>query len=108
MLSNLISKAQKIFTQKPDQDDLKQIQAQIDELTDINILMESDGGKVLVKWLKSEVKSTIDSLIKTRDTKFISDLESQLKLFNKLTSSKDDLRLIENWLAEEINKYDQE
>ncbi len=108
MLASLISKAQKIFQQKPDQDDLKQTQNQIEELTDINILMEGNGGKVLINWLKTEVKNTIDNIIKTKEVRFISDLESQLKLFNKLTSSKDELKLIEDWLSEEINKYEQE
>lgn len=107
-ISQLISKAQKIFTQKPDQEDIKQTEKQIEESTALQRIMESRDGEVLIKWLKSELTGTIDNLIKTRDTKFISDLESQLKLFNKLTSSKDDLKLIENWLSEEINKYEQE
>lgn len=107
-IHQLISKAQKIFIQKPDQDDLKQTENQIDELNALQRIMESKDGEILVKWFKSEVKNTIEKLIKTRDEKYISDLDSQIKLFNKLTSSKDSLKLIENWLSEEINKYGQE
>jgi hypothetical protein len=107
-IANLLSKAKEIFTQKPDQADLDQQEKLISELTDLNILMSSKEGKVLINWLKGEVVSTIQNLIRTREDKYISDLESKLNLFNKLTSSKNDLKLIEDYLAEEINKYEQE
>jgi len=108
MITNLINKAREIFSQKEDQEIIRQTEAQAEDLSALTRIMDSKDGEVLIDWLKGEIKSTIDNLIKTREDKYISDLDSSLKLFNKLTSSKDDLKAIENMLSEEVKKYVQE
>jgi hypothetical protein len=105
---NIFNKARELFKQKEDQEPLRQLESQVEELNALTRIMDTKDGEVLINWLKSEIKATIDNIIKTREDKYISDLDSNLKLFNKLTSSKEDLKAIEAWLSEEVNKYVQE
>lgn len=86
---NLLSKAKEIFTTQEDQKTLADIKQQAMDLQDIQITMDSDGGKKLKQMIVNDFFTALNKLIETREDKYISDIKSLMDLINKLNVNQD-------------------
>lgn len=69
-----------------------------DTASQLLMFSESEAGKILITQLKSDISKAIQLLIETRKARYVSDLESNLNLLNKLIGSKSTADAISSWL----------
>ncbi|MDQ5987378.1 MAG: hypothetical protein CSYNP_03118 [Syntrophus sp. SKADARSKE-3] len=102
MFNNLLDRVKSIFTTDEDQETLKEMENRISDLQDIQITMESEGGKKLKKMLVNDFFITLEKLFETREEKYISDLKSITDLINKLNVNQE-LDEIRQYLEDKLN-----
>lgn len=61
-------------------------------------LINSKEGEVLMIWLDSQIATTLELLLNTRETRYLSDLRSYFELKKKLTGASSTKESIEAWL----------
>lgn len=91
--------------------EVKEIIADLDAVTKINVVAESEGGKVLVKSLISDVIRCVDTLAGGYSTltiqQFVSlsaDMKTKLDIVRVLTKSGKNKKFLEELLEEAIEK----
>lgn len=102
-IHSLLSRAKQIFIKPEDQAKLKALEDSVDEADAIRIAMNSDGGTALKRMLVNNFFDALDKLFKTREDRYISDLESIKNFIDKLDYRQEDS--IKNFLEDRLKEY---
>jgi hypothetical protein len=90
--------AEEEFSSAEDQEVIKANKRSYIDAKNLEDLAVSPGGILLIKSLKEEISRAMLLLIETRKGRYVSDIESNLALLNKLTNAKNQTDAIASWL----------
>lgn len=101
-LRTLVSNALELFKTEEDQKKLSLTDKRAAEMEAISDLVNSEAGKALISSLINDFFATLEALFKTREDRYISDLQSILNMINKLSVNQE-IEALRSFLEDRIN-----